>query len=158
MKIIDTNKLNRFWKNGVKPIKDEVAKKLSSSKVANNLLTTVSGYALDARQGKVLNDKISEINTGLVTVHMPTIAFANDTEMMSRLNNVSDKNGTWYRLSFAHITGVSAWPVGSGGIFYIEGFRSDQGYEWQRASSYGLSFVQYARVKYDGVWRDWEEI
>lgn len=65
MKIIDTNKLNRFWKNGVKPIKDSVAQKLDTSKVINNLLTTKAGYALDARQGKVLQDQVSEINSNL---------------------------------------------------------------------------------------------
>ena len=102
---------------------------------------------------------LSELNTGLVTLHIPTTVFANDTEMMNHLNNVASmRNGTWYRLSVAHITGISAWPVGNGFIFYIEGFKSGQGYEWQRATSYGHSFMQYARVKYDGVWREWEEI
>lgn len=65
MKIIDANKLNRFWKNGVKPIEDLAAKKLDTSKVINNLLTTKAGYALDARQGKVLQDQVSEINSNL---------------------------------------------------------------------------------------------
>ncbi|MCM1213323.1 MAG: hypothetical protein NC331_11280, partial [Lachnospiraceae bacterium] len=64
MRIINTNLLNRFWKNGVKPIADAVAGKLSTSKVVNNLLTTESGYVLDARQGKILQDQISELNTG----------------------------------------------------------------------------------------------
>lgn len=35
-----------------------VATKLNISSVVNNLTTTESGYALDARQGKVLNDKL----------------------------------------------------------------------------------------------------
>ena len=56
MKVITTNLLNYFWKNGVKPIKDAMGGKLDASKVANNLTTTGTGYALDARQGKVLND------------------------------------------------------------------------------------------------------
>lgn len=33
--------------------------------IANNLTTEEEGYALDARQGKTLNDKITEVNTGL---------------------------------------------------------------------------------------------
>ncbi len=33
--------------------------KLAKSDVANNLTTTASGKALDARQGKILNDKIN---------------------------------------------------------------------------------------------------
>lgn len=63
MKVITTNLLNYFWKNGVKPIKDAVGSKLDASKVANNLTTTVAGYALDARQGRELNNnKLSVTN------------------------------------------------------------------------------------------------
>lgn len=36
-----------------------VATKLNASAVVNNLTTTSSGYALDARQGKALNDKFA---------------------------------------------------------------------------------------------------
>ena len=70
MKVITTNLLNRFYKNGVKPIKDALAKKLDTTKVVSNLTTTAAGYALDARQGKALNDKIVEINGGLGSNYM----------------------------------------------------------------------------------------
>lgn len=66
MKVITTNRLNRFWKNGVKPIKDALANKLNTANVVNNLLTTAAGYALDARQGKVLDDKITALNGKIV--------------------------------------------------------------------------------------------
>ena len=36
-----------------------VATKLNASNVVNNLTTTASGYALDARQGKALNDELA---------------------------------------------------------------------------------------------------
>lgn len=62
MKVVTTNLLNRFWKNGVKPIKDALTNKVDSSKIVNSLLTTAAGFALDARQGKVLDDKITELN------------------------------------------------------------------------------------------------
>ncbi len=65
MKLVSTNLLNRFWKNGVVPIKNELAKKLSTSKIINNLLATAAGYALDARQGPVLQGEIDEINSNL---------------------------------------------------------------------------------------------
>lgn len=39
-----------------------VATKLNASNVVNNLTTTSSGYALDARQGKALNDAITTVN------------------------------------------------------------------------------------------------
>lgn len=61
MKVITTNRLNRFWKNGVLPIKNSLASKLNTSNVVNNLLTTIAGYALDARQGKILDDKITAL-------------------------------------------------------------------------------------------------
>lgn len=66
MKVITTNRLNRFWKNGVKPIKDALANKLNTANVVNNLLTTAAGYALDARQGKVLDDKITALNGKII--------------------------------------------------------------------------------------------
>ena len=62
MKVITTNRLNRFWKNGVLSIKNALATKLNTSSVVNNLLTTAAGYALDARQGKALDDKITALN------------------------------------------------------------------------------------------------
>lgn len=37
--------------------------KLAKANVANNLTTTANGYALDARQGKALNDKITEMTS-----------------------------------------------------------------------------------------------
>ena len=43
---------------GVEPSEGEYWQKLFYVDIANNLTTTSEGYALDARQGKVLNDKI----------------------------------------------------------------------------------------------------
>jgi len=68
MKVITTNRLNRFWKNGVLPIKNALANKLNTANVVNNLLTTVAGYALDARQGKALDDKITALNGKTTTL------------------------------------------------------------------------------------------
>lgn len=42
-----------------------VFEKLDKSKVANNLTTNVAGYALDARQGKALQDQITSLNGSL---------------------------------------------------------------------------------------------
>ena len=42
-----------------------ISKKLNSANVVNNLTTTNSGYALDARQGKALNDSITSLNSAL---------------------------------------------------------------------------------------------
>lgn len=45
--------------NAINSLKSVVDGKLSTSNVVNNLTTTASGKALDARQGKALNDKIT---------------------------------------------------------------------------------------------------
>ncbi|MCO7172566.1 hypothetical protein NIA70_10410 [[Clostridium] scindens] len=66
MKVITTNLLNRFWKNGVKPIKEAVTGKLDASKVVNSLLATEEGFALDATQGKALKDQVDELNRKFV--------------------------------------------------------------------------------------------
>lgn len=65
MKVITTNLLNRFWKNGVLPIKTALDNKLNKSDLVNNLLATVAGKPLDATQGKILDDKITQTNADL---------------------------------------------------------------------------------------------
>lgn len=55
-----------------------VATKLNISSVVNNLTTTASGYALDARQGKVLNDAISyHVNDTISFGYFPAVAHTN---------------------------------------------------------------------------------
>lgn len=92
MKVITTNLLNRFYKNGVKPIKDALAQKLDTSKVISNLNTTVAGYALDARQGKALNDKISDLDKKMY--------YMGDWQQINTNNYTAPKDGfvcLWWR-------------------------------------------------------------
>lgn len=49
-----------------------VASKFDAANVVNNLTTTASGYALDARQGKMLNDKFAVSETS-ITVSYGTL-------------------------------------------------------------------------------------
>jgi hypothetical protein len=67
MKLVNIEMLNRLWVKGIVPIKDALDKKLDESKSANNCTTTEQGYFLDARQGKVLQDEVDEINGNLKT-------------------------------------------------------------------------------------------
>lgn len=46
-----------------------VATKFPTSNVVNNLTTTASGYALDARAGKALSDNIGSVNTAVVEMY-----------------------------------------------------------------------------------------
>lgn len=65
MKVVTTNKLNRFWKKGIKPFIDSIANKFDKANLSNNLLTNEEGFALDARQGAVLQGEIDEIYSNL---------------------------------------------------------------------------------------------
>lgn len=53
--------------------------KFDKSKVVNNLTTNVAGYALDARQGKALDDKITEINGSLIRQEEKSCVLVNAT-------------------------------------------------------------------------------
>ena len=88
MKVITTNRLNRFWKNGVLPIKNSLANKLNTANVVNNLLTTAAGYALDARQGKTLNDKITEFNSKSAQTVTQTINGLSCTFQLSKIGKL----------------------------------------------------------------------
>lgn len=54
-----------------------VFEKLDKSKVANNLTTNVAGYALDARQGKALQDQITSLNGSLKIEGNPNVTIVN---------------------------------------------------------------------------------
>lgn len=54
-----------------------VFEKLDKSKVANNLTTNVAGYALDARQGKALQDHITSLNGSLNSKKIPSFGIEN---------------------------------------------------------------------------------
>lgn len=57
----DTGKLN----SDVADVRKDVDGKVSKSSVVNNLVTTKEGYALDARQGQELDNKITALNSSL---------------------------------------------------------------------------------------------
>ncbi len=68
MKVITTNLLSRFWKNGVLPIKKAVSAKLDATKIVNNGTCTETGFMLDARQANpdiegTLANQVSKINS-----------------------------------------------------------------------------------------------
>lgn len=62
MKVITTNLLNRFYKNGVKPTKDAVAGKLDASKVVASTSISAPGFVMD---GKTCSEALAGINSNL---------------------------------------------------------------------------------------------
>lgn len=69
MKLITANKLNRFWKKGVKPIVDLVALKFEIAKIINSSDTikalTQEGYVPDALVIKQLIGEFGTLNNNL---------------------------------------------------------------------------------------------
>ena len=64
MKVITTNLLNRFWTNGIKPIKEKLTQKIDTANLVNNGLCATSGkFALDAAYGKELTDQITQLHS-----------------------------------------------------------------------------------------------
>lgn len=65
--ITNVDSLNKALRDSTAKISEEVLKinKAKISSLTNNLLATVTGTALDAVQGKVLNDKITQISNNL---------------------------------------------------------------------------------------------
>lgn len=71
-----------------------VATKLNAANVVNNLTTTSSGYALDARQGKALNDALTFKDGGAVFALNADIAIPSGaTELIVRVLILSDDVG-----------------------------------------------------------------
>lgn len=58
----------KLKKKIIEPIREDISKKLNTSKVVDNLLTTTPGYVLDARQGKVLQDQVDVINSSITPI------------------------------------------------------------------------------------------
>lgn len=66
LKIGDLKELATTEKTDIVSAINEIeGDKLDKENIANNLTTTQEGYALDARQGKILDDKITQTNSDL---------------------------------------------------------------------------------------------
>ena len=58
-------------------LKEKINGAFPAANLINNLTTTEAGFGLDARQGKALDDKITEINGSLNSKKVPTIGIEN---------------------------------------------------------------------------------
>lgn len=79
---------------------------VNTSNVANNLTTTAAGYALDARQGKALNDKYTALNSNICKNELSsrvTIAnnayFTPDSDGYITMNMDYDSTNSYCRVS-----------------------------------------------------------
>lgn len=113
-----------------------VATKLDAANVVNNLTTTSSGYALDARQGKALNDAISNLMIG------PAITDADNAPIgVSAIGS----GGTNNPFSF--------WTT----LITVRGTNTDYTQQLGLPWAAGETRIAY-RVKDGGTWRAWKYI
>ena len=90
-----------------------VATKLNVANVVNNLTTTASGYALDARQGKALNDTI---NTRFGNVRLVS---PNENPGLN-IDQINGEEGYIYRVRSDVQTGT--FPSGAGNAGLLLGY------------------------------------
>lgn len=113
-----------------------VATKLNAANVVNNLTTTSSGYALDARQGKALNDAISNLMIG------PAIADADNAPIgVSAVSSGGTNNPFSFWTTLITVRGTNA------------DYTQQLGLPWAA----GETRLAY-RVKDGGTWRAWQYI
>lgn len=62
MKVISTNRLNRFWQKGILPIKNALTNKFDKSKILAQREITEAGCVMD---GKTASEYFDELNSNL---------------------------------------------------------------------------------------------
>ena len=107
----------------------------------------------------VLNTKLQK-KADIVSVNPPFYDGLTEDGINNFYNTVSTdmNNNTWYR---ATISNVVAHSIFSGGVYYLEGFKTNSSYEWQIITRYSLSddinadIRIFHRSKNKGIWSNW---
>lgn len=98
-------------------IVDLQANKIDTDAIANNLVTTEAGLVLDARQGKVLDDKVNTINNNLAgKANMPVYNMAIPQNITAKVV-MRATAGAWNC-----IVSVHAWSATGLGVYLISGY------------------------------------
>lgn len=87
-----------------------VATKLNASAVVNNLTTTNPGYVLDARQGKILDDKIANLTS--VSSYIFTAVTVGGAGLTNLVNTDFLAAGTYYVVVSMMLGGTAAPTTG----------------------------------------------
>lgn len=83
-------------------LKDKINGAFPAANLINNLTTTEAGFGLDARQGKVLDDKITEINGSLNNVatknDISALNPSADSKLFTKFS-IGKLGAGWYRIA-----------------------------------------------------------
>lgn len=114
MAYLDSDGLSRLWSK----VKDLFNLKLNKTDVVNNLTTTTTGKALDATQGKILNeDKPLWLDCGTVSSLPKTVSNAKITAAMvcshAELGTPSAQTSDWTVTTAAGSVTISGSITGS---------------------------------------------
>lgn len=86
---------------------------VATSAIANNLLTNVAGYVLDARQGRIINDKIGSIQIVSVSdVNIGGAVNAGSTATLSVAYTLPSESLSIFIIPLAPVSGVNVIPAG----------------------------------------------
>lgn len=106
-------------------LKDKINGAFPAANLINNLTTTEAGFGLDARQGKALDDKITEINGSLNNrLAVPTL-FTTDTTTLSDIKNYINANMNT-GLSYMQIFDAKCKFFNTSGNWLIMAFAQDR--------------------------------
>ncbi len=132
-------------------LKDKINGAFPAANLINNLTTTEAGFGLDARQGKALDDKITEINGSLklnipIVVNMDVLAF-------------EDKNPKY----FANLQqGIYIYFLLYGDGKYLIGFSFGESnntfFGWQMLVSGFTTDVKVRNCAWATEWSEWRTL
>ena len=106
-------------------LKDKINGAFPAANLINNLTTTEAGFGLDARQGKALDDKITEINGSLNNrLAVPTLATTDTTTLSDIKNYISANMNTG--LSYMQIFDAKCKFFNTSGNWLIMAFAQDR--------------------------------
>ena len=92
-----------------------ISNKVAMSDVVNNCLTTEEGFVLDARQGKILDDKITELNGNLPKFSLSatvSTSYTPDVDGFLTINYIPDDASTIILISTTDVD--ASLTVGTG--------------------------------------------
>lgn len=99
---VDGTTLTMDQVNNVIKLADTLKEKINgafpAANLINNLTTTEAGFGLDARQGKALDDKITEIN-GSLNQKINSLNPSNAIRLYKRVGYLATSGGGWYRFA-----------------------------------------------------------